>query len=166
MGMYNLITTWPESLRPASKQPKLIAIAAMGSTPASKANFSLPVRLFVSWLIKNPFLDKRGMEKVVIYAAGKGKEWTKKSDGNVPDSFLPKDWEKEVAGGEEGWLKEYLVVKPAPFRGDPATLGKYRVSEDIPGAWTVARKEVSQFIVERALKEWDTWKGRRVNLAY
>ncbi len=130
------------------------------------SNFSLPIRWVVSWLLKGPFLDKRGLEKVVVYAAGKGKEWNEERDGDVPSDFLPEAWEDEVATGEGGWLREYLVVQPAPFYGSPPTLGNYRASEETPGAWTVARKEISHFIVEKALKEWDVWRGRRVNLAY
>jgi hypothetical protein len=115
-------------------------------------------------MIGGPFLDKRGAEKVLVYASGKGKEWdAAKSDGDIPADWLPSGWEGEV-GAEEGWLKDYLVLRPCPFFAKRKEQGKYQVGEKLKGTWASSRDDVSHFILERALKEWDTWKGRRLNM--
>ncbi|KAG9082256.1 hypothetical protein FS749_006992 [Ceratobasidium sp. UAMH 11750] len=78
--------------------------------------------------------------------------------------------------GSGGWLdaKRTLVVRPAALmrrrcRGDKAEQGSavpYRIQEEGTGGWTISKRDVAHFIVERALGEWTTWAGRRVRIAY
>lgn len=78
-----------------------------------------------------------------------------------------------------GWLdpKHALIIRPAVLmrrrcRGDDTGSSiPYRIQEEFTirdrgGGWTISKRDVAHFIVEKALDEWSAWGGRRVRIAY
>lgn len=120
----------------------------------------MPMKFFYWYLLAQPHTHKFGSERVLAYADGT--LWA--DDGYRPD-VLPKGWESAEGMPMRGELEHVLVVRPAfltdgPATGDqePGTKRKmYKVCADEKGSegWTVSRKDVAHFVVERALQEWD-----------
>lgn len=158
--MINLLVTFPTTQSPP---PKLIMISSSGVTRASHAALPLVVKPFYGFFLKGPHEDKLGMERVAAHAAG----WTW-GDGEPSQRILPSGWQSRV--GEHGIAKETVVLRPSAFTDGECTAGKaksYRAADnDLKGAYTISRRDVAHFIVERCLKEWGTWRGKYVSLAY
>lgn len=125
---------------------------------------------FYSNFLAVPHADKRGVEEVLAYCAG----WEWEVGDSPGEEVLGREWE---AGGEvpgPGTVKNVLVIRPALLtdgacRADAQGQGKepYKVEEgDLSGRWTVSRKDVAHFVVERVIKHWDDWKWKRVSIAY
>lgn len=92
-------------------------------------------------------------------------------------SLFPEEQKGGVTSG--GWLdpKYALIVRPAVLmrrrcRGDETRSSTpYRIQEEFTlrdrgGGWTISKRDVAHFIVEKALEEWNIWGGRRVRIAY
>ncbi|KAG9126085.1 hypothetical protein FRC07_004959 [Ceratobasidium sp. 392] len=94
----------------------------------------------------------------------------------LPSLFPGEDSATTAKLGSGGWLdaKHTLVVKPAALmrrrcRGDKeqGSAVPYRIQEEWNGGWTISKRDVAHFIVERALGgEWTNWCGRKVRIAY
>ena len=159
--MLNVLETLPAS------QPKIITISSTGVTAAARK--ALPFFLWVlyGYLIPQPHRDKRGAEQ--IYAHIAGFSWDTKD--NVGPDILEENWTARVP--PQGQYKNLVIIRPAMLTDGPSLADKhpekeaYRVQDDdVSGAYTISRRDVSHFLVEKVVKHWDSWSGRRVSIAY
>jgi hypothetical protein len=160
--MLNVLATYPRAQAPL---PKLITISSSGITAASHRALPLIIKPLYGFFLAAPHEDKLGMERVVAHAAG----WSWEDKG--PSArVLSSGW--EARAGQPGQLQDVVVLRPSAFTDGKCTAedtsGKtYRsAGGDLRGAYTISRRDVAHFIVERCLKEWDQWKGKYVGLAY
>lgn len=152
--MLNVLRTFP-----STPQTKLVLISSTGLSESSHAALPLLMKPMYGYLLRGPHADKLGMERVVSHAAGWN--WT---DEEVSSEILPAQW--GAGGPAAGSLKEVLVVRPA-FLTDGEATEKYRAEDkDMPGAYTIRRRDVAHFIVEDGLKNWEKWGGKCVRIAY
>lgn len=171
-SMLNLLAVYAsESLQPSESKPfpRLLLVSSTGLSKSSHAALPLALKPLYGYLLRSPHVDKLGMERVVAYAAG----WDWKDE--EPESEVVGEagvWRERL--GEGGWLKEVVVVRPALLTdgvcktdGAAAGVQPYRTEErEVKGGYTVSRRDVAHFVVEGALKEWDTWRGKCVRIAY
>ncbi|KAG8963919.1 hypothetical protein FRC05_004370 [Tulasnella sp. 425] len=157
-SLLNLLTVIPHDL---PTQPRIVAVTSNGVTADSHKNIPCLAKGFYS-LISVPHADKLGMEKVIHWSAG----WSEDSwkDGAPEPHILPQGWEERL-GGKAGWLKSIVVVRPAILT-DGEEAAKYKAGEDIPGLWTVSRKDVAHFISNDVLNNWSKWEGKAVSVGY
>ena len=90
-----------------------------------------------------------------------GAPWT---DVQPNEEVLAAGWEARL-GGEEGWLKSVVTVRPA-LLSDGAEKGKYRVGERLSGLYIISRRDVAHFIVTDVLPNWDKYEGKAVSIGY
>jgi len=163
-GMLNVLSTMPLT----DPQPKVILVSSAGMGKRSHAALPLLLKPLFGYLLAVPHEDKLGMERVVAHAAGW--MWTHEEP---KQTILPEGWQKQLP--EPGFLKDVLVLQPTLFIGEKCVgdegkkNGKapYRAADhDLPGAYTISRKDVAHFIVEGGMEHWDEWKGKSVRLAY
>jgi hypothetical protein len=162
-SILNVLRTYPAS----TPQPHLIAITSTGTTRLSHSQLPLAYKPLYSWLLPQPHKDKLGVERVISYSAGW--PWDEKRDV-LGEEILSQDWEGDLPS--PGWLRDVVIVQPAILtdggcraeeRGEPHGT---RAGEVLKGAYTVSRKDVAWWIVEKCLKDWEAWKNKRVVLAY
>ncbi|KAG8995322.1 hypothetical protein FRB90_000209 [Tulasnella sp. 427] len=154
-ALLNVLSTLPRT----QPQPKLIAITSNGVTPSTHGGLPFLSRAFYA-LITVPHADKFGMERALYWSAG----WAwKESDGEPEAHILPHDWQARL-GGQEGWLKDVVVVRPAILT-DGVETGKWKAGVELPGLWTVSRKDVAKFVSDEVLKE-GKWDGKPVSVGY
>jgi len=172
-SMLNCLETIP------TPHPKIITVSSIGITYLSHQKLPFLLKPFYSFFLASPHADKRGMEEVLAYCTG----W----DWGVQDcpglEVLGRDWKANVNLPIPGSLKdEVVVVRPALLtdgacHADAIGTGSaeasshrrepYAVSEgNLKGPWTVSRKDVAHFVVEKVIRNWDEWKGKRVSIAY
>lgn len=170
-SLLNVLRTMPEELRAPARQPRFVVVSTTGATRSSHDRLPLPMRLFYWWLLTQPHVDKLAVERVLAWADG-----TRWVDDGYRQDVLPAGWEAAPGMPAPGSLRRVLVVRPAfltdgPSLGDAQREGAkapYRVNADETGTegWTISRRDVAHFIVERALPEWEKWEGKRVSLMY
>ncbi|KAI6045788.1 hypothetical protein EDC04DRAFT_2865292 [Pisolithus marmoratus] len=162
-ALLNCLETLP------TPQPKIIAISSMGLTRISHNSLPLLLKPLYSYLLQVPHKDKCGAEEVLAHCAG----WPWEEGDSAGPEILGANWKERVPG--HGQLKSVVVVRPALLtngecRADEVHRRKqpYRVNEgDLStGSYTVSRKDVAHFLVEAVIKDWDTWQGKRVSIAY
>lgn len=155
-------------IRSSSSTPKIILLSSTGITHVSHKALPLLYKPLYSTALAAAHDDKRGMERLVYHVSGW--EWDEAHD-SVPHSILPADWKSGVEGG---WMTSALLINAALLtdgdcKADNVENGNapYRVQEgELKGAYTVSRRDVAHFIVERALKEWDAWGNKHVTITY
>ncbi|KAF8577249.1 hypothetical protein K439DRAFT_1639858 [Ramaria rubella] len=161
LSLYNVLLSIPEGT-PASPQPKLVIVSANGVTKASHNALPLSVKLLFNCLGKSPHADKLAMERAAFHAANWA--WLEANPKEM-DAFLGLHWQKELRA--PGFLKNLVIIRPTILTdGDdkPAT-GIYKATtEELRGAYSIARKEVSHFVVEGVLKHWDQWGGKVISI--
>lgn len=148
--------------------PKIIVISSTGLTRVSHNNLPLLLKPLYGYLLRVPHKDKCGVEEVLAHCVG----WPWEERDSPGPEILDPNWKERVPG--HGQLKSVVVIRPALFtdgecRGDGAPQNKqaYRVNEgDLSGSYMVSRKDVAHFLVEGVIKDWDTWQGKRVSIAY
>lgn len=170
-ALLNVIRTLPENQRSAGSQPKLIALSTIGSTKASHKRLPFLLKVFYSWLLTPPHVDKFWMERVAAHCAG-----THFPDESYRPEMLPKEWKTLEGMPAEGAFKSIMILRAGwltdgPAKADEeANRGKrvYRVCTNDRDAlgYTISRKDVAHFIVEDALENWETWEGKPVSLYY
>ncbi|KAG8947124.1 hypothetical protein FRC04_010975 [Tulasnella sp. 424] len=154
-ALVNILSVIPHDL---STQPKIVAVTSNGITAKSHQGIPFLAKGFYA-LITVPHADKLGMEKAIHWSAG----WPWKEE--QPEAhILPQGWQEQL-GGKPGWLKSVVVVRPAILT-DGEEVGKYKVGQEIPGLWTVSRKDVGHFISNDVLKDWSKWEGKAVSVGY
>lgn len=159
--MLNVLETLPPS------QPKIITISSTGVTATSRKALPLLLWALYGYLIPQLHRDKRGAEQ--IYAHIAGFSWDTRD--NVGPEILEENWVARVP--PEGQYKNLVVIRAAMLTDGPSLADKhpekqaYRVQDgDLGSAYTVSRKDVAHFLVEKVVKHWDEWAGRRVSIAY
>ncbi|KIO13767.1 hypothetical protein M404DRAFT_596494 [Pisolithus tinctorius Marx 270] len=148
--------------------PKIITISSAGLTRASHKNLPLLLKPLYGYLLQVPHKDKCGAEEILAHCAG----WPWEECDSPGPEILGANWKERVPDG--GQLKSVVVIRPALLtdgecRADDASRNKqaYRVNEgDLSGSYMVSRKDVAHFLVEGVIKDWDTWQGKRVSIAY
>lgn len=148
--------------------PKIITISSTGLTRASHKNLPLLLKPLYGYLLQVPHKDKCGAEEILAHCAG----WPWEECDSPGPEILGANWKERVPDG--GQLKSVVVIRPALLtdgecRADEASRNKqaYRVNEgDLSGSYMVSRKDVAHFLVEGVIKDWDTWQGKRVSIAY
>ncbi|EKM52180.1 uncharacterized protein PHACADRAFT_151194 [Phanerochaete carnosa HHB-10118-sp] len=165
-SLLNVLRTLPSALRDPARQPRFIVVSTTGATRSSHDRLPFVMRVFYWWLLTQPHVDKFALERVLAWADGT--HWD--DDGYHPD-ILPVDWQHAEGMPEQGSLRRVLVVRPAFLTNGPAkgdTQGQsplYHICEDDKGSegYTISRRDVAHFIVEKALADWER---KRVSLAY
>ncbi|KAG9313326.1 hypothetical protein JVU11DRAFT_5631 [Chiua virens] len=151
--------------------PNIITISSAGLTHAGHQVLPLLLKPLYSYCLPVPHADKCGTEEVLAYCAG----WEWHAEDSPGPEVLARDWKTNAGLPTPGTLKNVVVIRPALLtdgacRADtqePASGSPYTAKEgDLAGAWTVSRKDVAHFLVERVIKEWDEWKGKRITIAY
>lgn len=106
--------------------------------------------------------------------------WTWDERDNPGTDVLDWDWKASRDLPGPGTVQNVVVVRPALLtdgicRADQEKKRRtgyphgeqYTVEEgDLKGRWTISRKDVAHFVVERVIKEWNDWEGKRVSIAY
>ncbi|THH04024.1 hypothetical protein EW145_g5823 [Phellinidium pouzarii] len=157
----NLLATFP---KPGSgvPPPRLLLVSTMGLGPAAHDALPLAMKPLYSYLLRSPHADKLCMERAIAHVGGL--TWSSEDIGEPSAEILPLGWDSRV--GPEGWLKSFIVVRPAMLT-DGKAKGAYRASgAEIPGAYYISRKDVAHFIVEQALSDWQKWEGKHVRITY
>jgi hypothetical protein len=113
------------------------------------------------YLLHQPHVDKLGVEKAIFHSAGW--KWEEKSPSDKFMALNGPDWEKDLPA--EGTYKDVIILRPMFFTDGECT-GKYRAEARELTGWYISRKEVAHFIAEQAVKHWDDWKGKIVDLTY
>ncbi|KAG8925002.1 hypothetical protein FRC01_010811 [Tulasnella sp. 417] len=157
-ALLNLLSVVPHDL---ATQPKIVAVTSNGVLAESHKNIPFLAKGFYA-LISVPHADKLGMERVFHWSAG----WPEESwkDGDPEAHILPQGWEERL-GGKPGWLKSFVIVRPAILTDGEVT-AKYKAGENVPGLWTISRKDIAHFISNDVLKDWSKWEGKAVSVGH
>ncbi|KAG8912075.1 hypothetical protein FRC01_005309 [Tulasnella sp. 417] len=155
-SILNVLSVLPRD--PAQQQPRVIGVTSIGVTKDSHETLPFLFKGIYAMLAV-PHADKLGMERVIHWSAGW--EW---KDKEPPPTLLPEGW-KERLGGSEGWLKSAVIVRPAMLT-DGVEKAKYKVGENLPGLYSISRKDTAHFIVNDVLQNWEKWDGKAVAIGY
>jgi len=161
-SMLNLLSVLP---REPSAQPKLVLISSNGLTKKSHQDLPILLKPFYSTALAGPHADKIGMERAVAEAAGW--EWTDEEPGV---KILPEGWKQNIAKPN---LEHVVIIRPVLLTDGKCVADEkdkkkkpYKVAEDDQPGYIVSRRDVAHFIVEDLLKEWSTWEGKKIGIAY
>ena len=159
--MINVLKTYNSHPEP---RPKLVFISSTGLSRTSHDALPILLKPLYAYALRAPHADKLGMERAAAYAAG----W-KWEDEEPKAEIIGENWKEGL--GEGGWLKDVCVVRPALLTDGACKADtrqkSYRAEEtELSGGYTISRRDVAHFVVEKCLKEWDAWKGKCVRLAY
>ena len=170
-SLLNCLETLP------TPHPNIIAISSSGVTHTGHQKLPLLLKPFYGYFLATSHADKCGAEEVLAYCAG----WEWEAEDCPGAEVLGRDWKSNVELPIPGTLKDVVVVRPALMtngvcRGDAwdeeaehesHSEGPYKVEDgDLVGRWTISRKDVAHFVVERVVRHWNYWKGKRVSVAY
>lgn len=170
--MLNVVRTIPSNQRSPGTQPKLIALSTTGSTKASYRRLPLPIKVFYSWLLTQPHIDKFCMERVMAHCAG-----TPFEDEGFHADILPPRWQTMEGMPAEGSFKSVLVVRAAwltdgPAKADEQTAGRakppytFRKDDSESLGYNISRQDVAHFVVENVIPRWSEWEGKRASVFY
>lgn len=165
-----LLTCFPRdaSVQP---QPKLILISSVGMSKSAHDALPIAMKHLYAYLLCSPFKDKLGMERVAHYAA-RGWVWPK-ADGEPVT--LPTGWKVKLDGERAeggGFLTDLVIVRATIFtdgacKTDKKGVKAYRVlDKEIPGGYTISRRDAAHFVVEKCVPEWEQWNGKCVRISY
>lgn len=166
-SLLNTLSTMP------SHKTKIITISVSGVTKKSHASLPFLLKQIYTYLIAVPHKDKLCAERVVAHLSDW--PWDAKDGEPGEDMMGEGDWRKKEGLPEKGELKDMVVViRPSLLtdgecRAEKDIKGKapYRATEgDVEKGWTISRKDVSHFLVEGVVKNWNEWKGKYVAIAY
>ena len=158
----------------STPHPNIIAISSSGVTRAGHQKLPLLLKPFYGYLLAVPHADKCGAEEILAYCAG----WEWEAEDCPGAEVLGRDWKLDAELPIPATLKNVVVVRPALLtdgacRADAwkegeheSNKGPYKFEEDLAGRWTISRKDVAHFVVEKVVRHWDDWKGKRVSVAY
>ncbi|KAI5117789.1 hypothetical protein M0805_002176 [Coniferiporia weirii] len=165
-SMLNLLATFPRD-SPTQRQPRLVCVSSNGLGRSAHSTLPCTLKPMYKYLLDMPHADKLGMERALSHAGG----WSWSAADGEPDAqILPPGW--TTRAGDEGWLTRVVIVRPALLTngtctGDAPTGAKYRAQEtDMSCAYSISRRDIAHFIVERALADWSQWEGKCVRIAY
>lgn len=165
-SLLNCLETLP------TPHPNIIAISSAGTTRVGHHRQPFLLKQFYTYFFAVPHADKRGAEQALAYCAG----WEWKTEDNPGTEVLGGDWKTSVDLPVPGTLKNVVMVRPALLTDgacradtwDSSASGEPYMVEvgDLAGRWTVSRKDVAHFLVEKVVRHWDEWEGKRVSIAY
>ena len=169
--LLNVVRTLPANQRTPGAQPRCVVVTSTGITKGSHDGLPLAMKGLYSYLLDGPHVDKFGMERLLAHCAGAPFA----RDAYRAD-LLPPRWQALDGVPAPGALPTVLVVRPAWLTDGPAKADEpaqkraapYKVQrgDDAKLGWTISRRDVAHFIVERGLANWDEWQGQVVSLSY
>jgi len=157
-----------------STPTKIVIVTSNGMTEKSHNALPFILKPLYSLLLSEAHKDKRAAEQLLAHF----------SDS---DSFA---YSAEVIASLEksgqlhpNWRDtdrpsiplESLTVRPSMLtngeaRAESKKSGSqdvgFRTGVELPGAWTVSRKDVAWFIAKVALADWNSWSGKAVTISY
>lgn len=146
-----------QSRQPNQPIPKLVALSSTGLTPATKRVLPLLLRPLYGWALHAAHDDKRGMESIIFNGLGQQYE-----AGQTPgDHIMPANWEQELraqAPSDGLWGPRSVIIRAA-FLTDGEGSGRYRAEKGDFSTYTVARRDVAHFIVEKLVPDWEKYEG-------
>jgi hypothetical protein len=169
--MHTLLSVWPHPESDGPSPTKLIAITSNGLTKNSHNALPWLLKIFYS-LLTVPHQDKRAVEQFIAYGAAGSQSYECSSEevtSLTKSGHLFPNWQEELKEGE--W-QEALIVRPSLLTDGKSACETKGFSairagpEDLPGAWTISRKDVAWFIANKAVKDWDDWKGKAITTTY
>ncbi|EKM51721.1 uncharacterized protein PHACADRAFT_127548 [Phanerochaete carnosa HHB-10118-sp] len=170
-AILNVVRTIPPNQRSPPTQPKLIAFSKIGATKASHQRLPFAMKVFYSWLLTPPHVDKFCMERVAAYCAG----MPFPDEGYRPD-LLPQGWKTLEGMPAEGAFKSVAILRPGWLTDGPAKADdeqnrgkkvyRTRIGDKEALGYSISRKDVSHFVVEEALERWSGWEGKQISLFY
>ncbi|ESK95119.1 hypothetical protein Moror_13851 [Moniliophthora roreri MCA 2997] len=163
--MLNALCTIPKD----SPLPKVVTVTSTGLTRSSHAALPMLLKPLYAYLLAVPHHDKIGVERLLHHCAG----WSWKEAKANADHVLGANWLETPGLPERGSLEGVLIVRGAMFTDGESmaeSKGKkkgYRVTDsELPGAWTISRKDVAHFIVDALLNKWDQYGSKCISIAY
>ena len=135
------------------------------------------------YLLRGPFADKLGFERILAHA--NGRDWDEKEPRDDITTVDGVKWQDRTNLPASGSL-EVLIIRPpalveskqklAPSSstGDSPDAKKgdeekpsYRVGgSELSGTYKVSRDEIAHFIVENAMRNWDQFKGKGITVSH
>ncbi|EIW85579.1 hypothetical protein CONPUDRAFT_48791 [Coniophora puteana RWD-64-598 SS2] len=165
-SLLNVLETLPAD----SPDVKLLTISSTGLTRESHDALPCALKPLYGYALAAPHKDKCGAEEILAHAAG----WKWDVQDSAGEEILGAGWTRRVP--EPAALKRLVVIRPALLTDGECVADKpqkqpgkeaYRVKQgDIDSSWTISRKDVAHFMVEKVIKNWDEWEGKRVSIAY
>jgi len=115
-------------------------------------------------LLARPHDDKLGMERAISFLSGSA--WL---DPEPKPEILPEGCQDRLPPA--GSCTNFCLVRPALLIGDTCkaeTKGNaYRVvAGEFKGGYSISRRDVAHFMVERALTNWEEHRGQSFKLSY
>jgi len=102
-----MLQTIASTSQDSQPMPRLIAVTLTRVTKASHDSLPFAFKLFYSYVLRSPHVDKLGMECLLQYAMGR--KW---EEGTEPsEEVLQPRWEQSYP--PFGWLPEMVIVRPA-----------------------------------------------------
>lgn len=169
-SLLNVVRTLPSNQRAPGAQPQFVVVTSTGITKASHDGLPFAMKGIYSYLLEGPHVDKFGMERLLAHCTGAPFD----RDAYRTD-LLPDGWQTLDGVPPHGALKNILIVRPAWLTDGPAKADepkdkgapyKIQKGDNAKLGWTISRKDVAHFIVERGLASWDEWQGQVVSLSY
>jgi len=169
--MHALLSVMSNPQTKGVESTKVIAVTSNGVTKKSHDAMPFLVRIFCNLVLTVPHQDKRAVEKFMAHC-------TSNPDYELTDKeilYLEKSGHLFSNWGEglrKGDLLETLVVRPSLLTDGVSVCetkgpeGMRAGPEDLPSAWTISRKDVGWFIAKKAIKDWDSYKGKAVTVTY
>lgn len=164
--MINALVTMP------SAETRTIVVSTTGLTHAAHAGLPLLLKPMYSWLLDNPHIDKRGMERIVARAIGRTLDGWSERDITSSDAVLPAGWEERLPQGSKPRI---VVVRAALLqdgeaKGDTGSFSgakaPYTIKGENEAGYTISRKDVAHFIVEQAMSAFNDYSGKVVSISY
>lgn len=157
---------------PTNDLPKLVVISSTGLGNTAHSALPLLLRPVYSYLLDAPHTDKLGMERLLGYVAN----WTwPEKDGEPEEHILARGWQQREEIGTQGSLQgKIVVIRPALLTDGECKADKpkgkkepYRAKdEEFSGSYTISRADVAHFISEEVIRNWNSWEGKCVRIAY
>jgi hypothetical protein len=164
ISYFNTLLAITSGAENPTSPPKMIVLSAKAVTPGAMASLPAPVRLLAGWMFRNVNLDKRGMETLVYH--GWGKEYEEGMTPTPSQGILPDDWKEQLP--HAGWAKSTVLIRPPRLTDDPEKM-KYRAEINDFAVWSISRRDLAGFIVDKVLVSDDgskRFEGEVVTIGY
>jgi len=171
-ALYALLSNYSPTDVNSFEHTKLILVTSHGFTPKSRKALPCALRTLYDLILATPRLDKRTMEHFMAYCSPNSESYAcneQEVEVQKKNGFLFDGWENGLENGR--WL-DGMIIRPAMLTNgkskcESGGYGAIRTGpEDLPNAWSISRADVGWFIANKAMKEWDDWRGKAVSLAY
>lgn len=152
----------------------MVIISSNGLTHTSHKSLPLALKPVYGYLLAAPHEDKVGAERALRYSTGW--DWNSQEDGEPTSEIMGENWTEREGLPAPGSLKNVLLIRPALLTDGKCTAEDekkiekkktYRVADgDVPGAWTVSRRDVAHFVVDAITNKWSEYADKCVCIAH